>query len=57
MTAYSLVTETREELQGYRNSGEDTFADWLEVCKTLGDKVGVYPQGFSYLFKTGTRDQ
>ena len=43
MTAYSLVTETREELQGYRNSGEDTFADWFEVCKTLGDKVGVYP--------------
>ena len=45
MTAYSLVTETREELQGYRNysGGEDSFADWFEVCKTLGDKVGVYP--------------
>ena len=43
MTAYRLVTETRQELQEYRNSGEDTFTDWFDICKTLGEKVDVQP--------------
>ena len=43
MTAYRLVTETQQELQEYRNAGEDTFTNWFDVCKTLGDKVDVHP--------------
>lgn len=43
MTAYKLVSDTHRELQEFRNSCEETFSDWFDICKTLGEKVEVDP--------------